>query len=163
MSLKDKINADLRDAIRSGDERRKTTLRLVISAIRNAEILPSQEFDESTVPAAPVRNELDDAAVLNLLRREVKQRRDSIEQFAKAKRHDLVEKEAAEIAILQSYLPPPLSRAAIAAEARQVIAETGAAGPGDKGKVMPVLMQRLAGKEFEGRTVNEVVTELLRT
>jgi uncharacterized protein len=162
MSLKEQINSDLRDAMRSGDERRKTTLRMVISAIRNAEILPSQDFDEENVPAEAMRNELDDEAVLNLLRREVKQRRDSIDQFQKAKRQDLVDKEAAEIEILQAYLPQPLSREAIMAEARQVMTETGASGPGDKGKVMPVLMKRLAGKEYEGRTVNEVVTELLK-
>src|SRR5688500_17354336 len=116
MSLKERITADLRDAMRSGDERRKTTLRMVIAAIRNAEILPSQDFDESNVPAEAIRNELDDEAVLNLLRREVKQRRDSIDQFQKAKRQDLADKEAAEIEVLQAYLPQPLSREEIAAE-----------------------------------------------
>jgi uncharacterized protein len=170
MSLKEQINADLRDAMRSGDERRKTTLRMVISAIRNAEIPPSVEYDEeadaetqaAALAAVAPRQDLSDEAVLNVLRREVKQRRDSIDQFQKAKRQDLVDKEAAEIEILQAYLPQPLSRDAIMAEAREVMAETGASGPGDKGKVMPVLMKRLAGKEYEGRTVNEVVTELLK-
>jgi uncharacterized protein len=156
MSLKEQINADLRDAMRSGDERRKTTLRMVISAIRNAEIPPSVEYDEeadaetqaAALAAVAPRQDLSDEAVLNVLRREVKQRRDSIDQFQKAKRQDLVDKEAAEIEILQAYLPQPLSRDAIMAEAREVMAETGASGPGDKGKVMPVLMKRLAGKEY---------------
>jgi uncharacterized protein YqeY len=164
MTLKERINGDLRDAMRSGDERRKTTLRMVLASIRNAEILPSPESEaaaEALVAAGAARAELNDEQVLQVLRREVKQRRDSIDQFQKAGRQDLIANESAEIDILQVYLPQAMSREEIAAEARAVIAETGAAGPGDKGKVMPVLMKRLAGREFEGRTVNEVVTELL--
>jgi uncharacterized protein YqeY len=146
MSIKEQIASDLRDAMRAGDERRKIALRMATASIHNAEIA--------------ARKELDDTVVLQLLQREVKQRRDSIEEFRKGNRQDLIDKEAAEIEILQAYLPKQLSRDEIAAEARQVMQETGAHGPGDKGKVMSVLTKRLAGRA-EGRTVNEVVTELL--
>jgi uncharacterized protein YqeY len=169
MTLKEQIQAELRDAMRSGDERRKSTLRMVLASINNAEIPPSPDIDEEAdeetrqaeLAKIAQREELGDDAVLQVLRREVKQRRDSIDQFRKAARQDLIDKESAEIDILQAYLPQPMSRDAIAVEARTVIAETGAAGPADKGKVMPVLLKRLTGREFEGRTVNEVVTELL--
>ncbi len=146
MSLTERIAADLKEAMRGGDERRKIALRMVSAAVHNAQIAAGKP--------------LEDAAVLVILQKEVKQRHDSIDQFRKGNRPDLAEKEAAEIAVLQGYLPQQLSREQIAEAARTVITETGATGPGDKGKVMGVLTKRLAG-QADGRTINEVVTGLL--
>jgi uncharacterized protein YqeY len=154
MSLKDQLNADLRDAMRAGEDVRKSTLRLLITAIRNAEIPP----EGATNVAA--RTELDDDAVLNVIRREVKQRRDSIDAYTKAARKDLADQEEAELAVLATYLPAQMSRHEIEAVAREVIQRVGASGPADKGKVMPVIMGQLRDKA-EGRDINDVVTALL--
>ena len=153
MTLKDQLNADLRDAMRSGEETRKTTLRLLLTAIRNAEI-PAEGS------AATSRADLDDDAVLNIVRREVKQRRDSIDAYTKANRPDLAAKEEAEVGVLAVYLPQQMSRDEITAVARAVIERLGASGPSDKGKVMPAVMAELKDRA-EGREINAVVTELL--
>jgi uncharacterized protein YqeY len=155
VSLKQQLADDLKDAMRSGDETRKNTLRMLMTAVQNAEIAA---VDVKNPDAT--RGELDDAGVLAVISKQAKQRQDSIEEFKKANRADLADKEAAELKILEAYLPAMLSRDEIAAAAREVIAETGASGPADKGKVMPVIMKRLAG-QADGRAINEVVTELL--
>jgi uncharacterized protein len=154
MTLKDQLNADLRDAMRAGEETRKSTLRLLITAIRNAEIPPEG------APLGATRTELDDPSVLNVIRREVKQRRDSIEAYSNANRRDLVDKEETELVILSAYLPVQMSREEIESVAREVIQRVGASGPADKSKVMPVIMAELRDKA-EGREINAVVTELL--
>ncbi len=146
MSLKEQLANDLKDAIRQRDEARKIAIRMATWAIKNAEVEKGAE--------------LRDADVLALLGREAKRRRESIAEFNKAQRQDLVDKEQAELDVLQTYLPAQISRDEIAQAAREVIAEVGASGPSDKGKVMPVLIGRLAGRA-EGREINEVVTELL--
>jgi hypothetical protein len=154
MTLKDQLNADLRDAMRAGEETRKSTLRLLITAIRNAEIPPEG------AAAGSARLDLDDEAVLNVVRREVKQRRDSIDAYGKANRQDLVATEEAELTILAAYLPAQMSRDEIEAVAREIIQRVGAVGAADKSKVMPVIMAELRDKA-EGREINAVVTELL--
>ena len=146
MPLKEQLANDLKDAIRSGDEPRKTALRMVTWAVKNAEVAAGKP--------------LEDPDVLALIARQVKQGRESIEAFSKGGRQDLIDKESAEIRALQDYLPPALSREELVEEARKAIAEAGASGPGDKGKVMVLLVKRLAGRA-EGRLINEVVTELL--
>ena len=158
MSLKDQLNADLRDAMRAGDATRKSTLRMLITAVRNAEIPP--ERDDSSTAQGPQRLALDDEAVRDVVRKEVKQRRDSIDVYQKANRADLAAKEEAEVVVLSAYLPQQMSRAEIEAAARAVIERVGASGPADKGKVMPAVMAELRGRA-EGREINAVVSELL--
>ncbi len=158
MSLKDQLNADLRDAMRAGDDTRKSTLRMLITAVRNAEIPP--ERDDASASEGPQRLDLDDEAVLDVVRKEVKQRRDSIDLYQKANRNDLAAKEEAEVAVLAGYLPQQMSRAEIETVARAVIQRVGASGPADKGKVMPAVMAELRGRA-EGREINAVVSELL--
>lgn len=146
MSLKDKISDDLKQALREGDDVGKRTLRVLISAVHNAEI-------EKGGP-------LDDSGALAVIAKQAKQRRESAEEFRKGGRQDLVEREEAEAAVLQAYLPSAMSREEIAAAARKVIAEVGAQGPRDVGKVMPVLVKQLAGRA-EGSEISAVVRELL--
>jgi uncharacterized protein YqeY len=157
--LKEQLNSDLRDALRSGDETRKSTLRLLLTAVRNAEIPPEQKAGEEA-PSDAQRRDLDDEAVLNLVRREVKQRRDSIDAYKKAGRSDLASKEEAEVSVLMTYLPSQMSRDEISVVARDVIERVGAKGPADKGKVMPAVTNELRGRA-EGAEINAVVTELL--
>jgi hypothetical protein len=146
MALRQQLNDDLRDALRQRDDARRNTLRLVLSALHNAEIEAGGELDEQ--------------GVLAVLAKEAKQRRESIEEFTKGGRQDLVDKEEAELAIISAYLPEAMSREELMDLARQAIAETGASGARDIGKVMPVLMQRLQGRA-DGREANQVVRELL--
>jgi len=144
--LKQKFSDDLKQAIRSGDKVRRSVIRLVMAAAKNAEIARQ----------AP----LDDTALLGIIAKEIRQRKESIEAFRLGKRDDLVAQEEAELAILQGYLPEQMTREEIIAEARQVIEEVGAQGLGDKGKVMPKLIAQLKGRA-DGREINSVVTELL--
>jgi uncharacterized protein YqeY len=146
MSLKERLNSDLKDALRSGEEQRKAALRMALAALHNAEIEAGGELDES--------------AVLGVLAKEAKQRRESIEEFRKGHREDLVAREEAQLAFIEQYLPQQMTRDEIAEAARAVIAQVGASGPGDKGKVMPVLVNQLRGRA-DGREINAVVTELL--
>lgn len=146
MPLKERLNNDLREAMRSGDELRKSALRLALAALHNAEIEAGGQLDES--------------AVLGVLAKEAKQRRESIDEFRKGGREDLVAHEEAQLAVIEPYLPQQMTREEIAEAARAVIAEVGARGAGDKGKVMPVLISQLRGRA-DGRDINAVVTELL--
>jgi len=145
-NLKQKLTDDLKQAMRSGDKVRRSTIRLLMAAIGNAEIAR--------------RAALDDADILGIIAKEVRQRHESIEAFKQGNRQDLIAQEEAELAILQEYLPQQISREEIVEAARRVIEEVGAQGPGDKGKVMPKLIAQLKGRA-DGREINAVVTELL--
>jgi uncharacterized protein YqeY len=145
-ALKDRIQEDLHAAMRAGDETRKSTLRMLSAAVHNAEI--------------DARRPLDEAGVLAVVQKQAKQRRESIVEFEKGKRADLAAKEQAELEVLQAYLPAEASRDEIERAAREVIAETGASGPRDIGRVMPVLVQKFAGRA-DGRAISEVVRALL--
>ena len=145
-TLKERFQADLADAMRSRDETRKSALRMLIAAVKNAEI-------EARAP-------LDDAAAIVVVQKQAKQRRESIVEFQKGNRPDLVAKEEGELAILETYLPQQATRDEVEAAARKQIADTGAAGARDIGKVMPPLVKQFAGRA-DGRLINEVVRELL--
>jgi len=146
MTLKERISADLRQAQKSGDKVRMSVLRLVVAGIKNTEI--------------DKRDSLDDAGVIEVLSREAKQHRESIAEFAKGNRQDLVDSNEEELAILMEYLPEQMSQEEIEALARQAVEQVGARGPADKGKVMGQLMPQLKGKA-DGKEVNDVVTALL--
>ena len=145
--LREQLRSDLRDAMRAKDVPRRNTIRMLEAAIKNAEI------DKRG-------GELEESDVLAILQRQVKQRRESIEQFISGGREDLAETERAEIAIIEAYLPRQLSRDEVTERARAVISQAGATGSGDRGKVMGMLMRELRG-EADGQLVNEVVGELL--
>ncbi len=132
MSLKQRISDDMKAAMRARESERLGTIRLLLAAIKQREV------DE--------RTELDDAAVLAVVEKLIKQRKDSISQFQQAGRTDLVDKESAEVEVLQVYMPAALSEGEVAAEVAKAVAESGAAGPQDMGKVMALLKARLAGR-----------------
>ncbi|MBN3767467.1 GatB/YqeY domain-containing protein [Burkholderia sp. Ac-20365] len=132
MSLKARINDDMKAAMRARETERLGTIRLLLAAIKQREV------DD--------RVELDDAAVTAVVDKMIKQRKDSIAQFETAGRTDLVDKEKAELDVLSAYMPEQLSDAEIAAEVQAAVAQVGAAGPQDMGKVMGVLKPKLAGK-----------------
>ena len=155
MSLKAQLSDELKDAMRTGDALRRDVLRGLLTAVSNAEIARVDVKD-----ASAIRQELDDPGVLDVIQKQAKQRRESIEEYQKANRTDLAGREQAELELLMAYLPAQLSRDEIADEVRRVIAETGASGPRDKGKVMPAVIARLKGRA-DGRAINDVVTELL--
>ena len=136
MTLKDRITEDMKDAMRAKDAPRLSTIRLLLAAIKQREV------DERIV--------LDDAAVIAIVDKTIKQRKDSISQFAAAGRTDLVDKETAELKVLEPYLPQRLSADEIAAEVAAVVAELGASGSGDMGKVMAAVKPRLAGRADMG-------------
>lgn len=145
--VREQLRSDLRDAMRAKDAPRRNTIRMVEAAIKNAEIEKRGA-------------ELAESDILAILQRQVKQRRESIEQFEKGGRDDLADKERVEIAIIEQYLPRQLSRSEVEVRARAVIEQVGASGPGDRGKVMGLLMRELRG-EADGSLVNAVVGALL--
>jgi uncharacterized protein YqeY len=137
MSLKDQITEDMKTAMRAKDSERLGTIRLLLAALKQREV------DERIV--------LDDAAVVAVIDKLVKQRKDSVAAFTQGGRTDLADKEAAEIKVLEVYLPQRMGADEVAAEVKAIVAELGAKGPGDMGKVMGVVKTRLAGKADMGQ------------
>jgi len=137
MSLKDQITEDMKNAMRARDSERLGTIRLLLAAIKQKEV------DERIV--------VDDVAVVAIVDKLIKQRKDSIEAFQKADRKDLADKEAAEQVVLQAYLPARMSADEVTAAVKAIVAETGASGPGDMGKVMGAVKAKLAGKADMGQ------------
>ena len=148
MSLRTRLEEDLKDAMRSRDAQRRSVIRYLRSEIRNEEIAG--------------QTSLDDGGITRVLARQAQQRRDSIEAFAQGNRPDLVEKEKAELAIILEYLPEQLSREEITRLVRQAMEEVGATGLGDMGTVMGRVMPQMRGRA-EGREVNAIVSELLNS
>ncbi|MEF7616330.1 GatB/YqeY domain-containing protein [Aquincola sp. MAHUQ-54] len=136
MSLKDRITEDMKSAMRAKEADRLSTIRMLLAAIKQKEV------DERIVA--------DDAQVVALVDKLIKQRKDSVAAYQQAARADLADKESAEILVLQAYLPERLTAEEIAAEVGSIVAELGAAGPGDMGKVMGAVKARLAGKADMG-------------
>jgi uncharacterized protein YqeY len=209
MSLAERIANDLKEALRAGDTTRRSVLRLLLAAMKNAEIVKNgpltpeevattlkragvalsreqahraleaswamrrgepydTDLDQAAVSAlaeagatkAASAGPLSDAEVEEIIQKQAKQRRDSIEAYRQAGRTDLAANEEAELTVLIGYLPQPLSTDELTEIARQVIAETGASSQRDLGKVMPLVMARV-GKRADGRAVNAVVRQLL--
>ena len=148
MSLKERIESDLKDAIRKGDAAGKRALRTLMTTISRA------EREGETL------RELSDEEIVQLIAREVKKREEAIEAYLKGNRQDLAEEEQAELEILRKYLPRQLTPEEIEARAREVIAEVGATGPRDMGKVMKVLMAEMRGRA-DGKEVSRIVRDLL--
>jgi uncharacterized protein YqeY len=146
MHPKDQILQDLKDAMRSGDTRRREALRLLTAAFKQVEV------DQ--------RKELTEDDVIGILTSEAKKRREAIEEAEKAGRAELAAQENYELALIQTYLPQQLSRAEIEKYVREAVQEVGATTPKDMGKVMKVLMPRLQGRA-DGKLVNTIVKEVL--
>jgi uncharacterized protein YqeY len=146
MNTKTRLEDALKDAMRAHDEQRKRTLRMALSAIRQVEIDKGQT--------------LDDNGVLGILQKEIKSRNESIADAERAARSDLIAANQAEIAILEEFLPQPLSQAELEALVKQAIAESGATSPKEMGQVMKLLMPRLAGRA-SGDQANQIVRQIL--
>ena len=144
--LKDQITEDMKTAMRARDSERLGTIRLLLAACKQKEV------DERVV--------LDDTMVVAIVDKLIKQRKDSIEAFQKAERTDLADKEASEMKVLQAYLPQRMSADEVLAEVKAIVAELGASGPGDMGKVMGAVKTRLTGKAEMG-TVSAAVKAAL--
>jgi uncharacterized protein YqeY len=146
MGLRDTIDTDTKEALKSGAKDKVSALRMLSAALKNKQI--------------DLRRLLTDDEVVETIRSLIKQRRDSIEQFGKGGRQDLVDKETAEVLVLEVYLPQQLSREEIELMVREAVANTGAQGARDMGKVMKVLIPRLGGRA-DGKLVSELVKHAL--
>jgi uncharacterized protein len=147
MTFLDRINEDLKAAMKAKDSERLSTLRMVKTALKNREIDKMEA--------------LTDEEAIKVLQSLVKQRRDSIEQYQQAGRIELAEKEAAEIKVIEEYLPAALDEAAIAHVVEETIAETGASSMKEIGAVMKAVMAKLAGQTVDGKAVNQIVKSKL--
>jgi uncharacterized protein len=147
MSIKTQLYDSMKDAMKSGDEVRKRTVRMALAAVKQVEV--------------DKRTELDDAAVMNLIQKEIKNRREALEEARRANRADLVEANEAEIDVLQAFLPKAMPPEELRGLVQAAIAETGAASPADMGKVMKTIMPRVAGRA-PNDMVSATVRELLQ-
>ena len=147
MTIKNQLNDSIKDAMKSGDEIRKRTVRMVLAAVKQVEV--------------DKRVELDDMAIMNIIQKEVKNRRESLEEARKASRTDLIEANEAEIKVLEAFLPETMPAEELRALVQAAIAETGAAVSADMGKVMKTVMPKVAGRA-PNDMVSATVKELLQ-
>jgi hypothetical protein len=147
MTIKTQLNDSMKDAMKTGDEVRKRTVRMVLAAVKQVEV--------------DKRIELDDMAIMALLQKEIKNRRESLEEAKKANRADLMEANEAEIKVLEVFLPKAMPAEELRALVQAAITETGAAGPADMGKVMKLVMPKVAGRA-PNDAVSAAVKELLQ-
>jgi len=147
MPLTEQLTKSMAEAMKARDQARLSTLRMMKAALMNREVERARQLSE--------------AEELQVIAGLVKQRKESIDQFAKAGRQDLVDKETAELGILETYLPPALSADDLERVVVEVIAETGASSPKDMGKVMKGVMAKLTGASVDGKAVNELVRKRL--
>jgi uncharacterized protein YqeY len=146
MSIKEELTSTLKDAMRARDERKKSAIRLTLSAIKNAEI--------------DVQKELDESEILGIIQKEIKSRQETIEAAEQANREDLITQANEEIAVLETFLPRPFTNEEIEKLARWAIAEAGASSPREMGSVMKLLMEKVRGRA-DGKTVSQIVRDLL--
>lgn len=146
MGLKEELSTDMKDAMRAGDKLRLSTIRFLLSELKNAEIAKGEE--------------LSDEEAVEVVQRQIKRRRESIEQYKKGGREDLAEKELAEAAILEEYLPEQLTDEEIIAVIKEAISQTGASSKKEMGKVMGAVMPKVKGKA-DGARVSRLASELL--
>jgi len=147
MNIKTQLNDSMKDAMKSGDEVRKRTVRMVLAAVKQAEV--------------DKRVELDDTAVIALIQKEVKNRRESLEEAKKASRADLIEANEAEIQVLEAFLPKAMPEEELKAIVQAAITETGASAMADMGKVMKIVMGKVAGRAPNDK-ISAAVRELLQ-
>lgn len=166
MNLQERIQQDMKNAMRSGDKARVSVLRMALASLKNAQIEVNKEaYDAATdtqqqtaASASPAT--LSEEAVQQTIAREVKKRRDAEESYRQANREDLAEQEASEAAILEEYLPQKLSADELRPLIQTTISELGVSGMADMGKVMPVLMQKYK-EQADGRLISQIAREIL--
>ncbi|MBU4175277.1 MAG: GatB/YqeY domain-containing protein [Actinobacteria bacterium] len=146
MNTKERLRLDMKESLKAGEKLRLSTIRIMLSEIGNAEIAK--------------RDELSEEEMVTVVTREAKRRKEAIEEYGKAGRQDLVDKESFEYSVIESYLPRQLEETEIRRMIEEAVEETGASSPGDLGKVMSAVMPRLKGKA-DGRTVNLMAREIL--
>ena len=149
MELGERIRADMKSALKTGDAKRLSVLRMVISEIKQLEI-------DKNLKAPPAETD-----IMQILSRKIKQHKESIEQFKKGNRPDLADKEASELSILESYMPAQMSEDEVVAIVKTAISETGAIAKSETGKVMKAVMEKARGR-VDGKTVNQIVMKLLK-
>lgn len=148
MGLYQKISDDAKTALKEGNSFSLSVLRMVISAVKMLEIEKSLK-------------EIDDQSVLQVIQRQAKQHKESIEQFGKGNRHDLAEKELKELRILESYMPKQLTEDELTAMVKEAISETGAKSKADIGKIMKIVMEKSRGRS-DGKTINQIVARFIQ-